>query len=84
MVHREGVLKKPRDLTPEEARWVNRLRKVLASCPPTLELLTGGDRGVQVIDREMADEVIDGGVATLRGANLASVPAACRVHGVAW
>lgn len=71
-----------RPLTPEEERWVRRLRKVLADAPLTVHLLTSGDRCVSVIDAALADGDLHDGAAERRGAVLVNVPCAVRVHGV--
>ena len=49
-------------LSPEERRWVQRLERILMDCPPRLELVTIGDRGLDVITNERGTEDIhDGG-----------------------
>lgn len=74
---------RPRKMTPTESSWVRRLRKVLADCPDTLELLTDGGWYVSVIDRALADGDLHDGRAETRGAVLAYLRANCRTHGVA-
>ena len=72
-----------RSLTPTEARWVDSLRRVMARCPQTLDLSTMGDACLTVLDRELARlGPIEDGYAFERGADLASIPCACVVHGV--
>ena len=78
----------PRALTPTEARWVARLRRTLAACPPTLELATIGDRCLSVWCRERAQAASaadiglhDGGAASA-GVEVADVVSACLIHGV--
>lgn len=69
-------------LSPEERRWVQRLERILMDCPPRLELVTIGDRGLDVITNERGTEDIhDGGMET-RGIRLASVRSKCPIHGV--
>lgn len=77
------TLREPRKMTRREVAWVQRLREVLADCPDTVELLTMGDARVQVIDRSLASGDLHDGWARRRGAVLADVESACRVHGVA-
>lgn len=73
----------PRDLTAQEKRWVNRLRKVMADCPDTLDLMTIGDPVLVVLNRSLArNGPIEDGYAERRGAVLARVRCACPIHGV--
>jgi len=80
--------KEPRTMTAAEKRWVERLRKVLGECPPTLELATQGDASVGVWCKRRrkavytaGGEMCDGG-AEFTGAKLATVSSACLIHGV--
>ena len=73
----------PRSMTPQEIAWVRRLRRVMAAVPPGLELLTMGDRELDVIDKYRAHEDLHDGRASANGIVLATVSCAgCRVHGV--
>lgn len=70
-----------RPTTPAEARWIRDLERVLLRCPPTLELLTIGDRGLAVLDAATAKgiDLHDGRHAV---ADVGHARAACRIHGV--
>jgi len=72
----------PRMLTGPEDLWVKRLRRVLAECPPSLHLLTHGDRYVEVIDAELTHHELHDGRAEQVGAVLAVVRCASLIHGV--
>lgn len=72
-----------RDLTPEEARWVARLRRTMAACPTSLHLLTIGSCYLDVIDAAMAEDTdLHDGRADEIGATLATVKCPVPVHGV--
>lgn len=72
----------PRDLTDAEARWVARLRRTLAACPPTLELLTIGGYNLDVIDAAKAHLALHDGSAERVGALLDTVRSPVPIHGV--
>lgn len=65
-----------------EKRWVTELASILSRCPERLELLTGGDADLSVIDRAAArlSDLVDG-AAGADGIVLAVVPSPV-VHGV--
>lgn len=81
-------VREARELTPEEAAWVRRLKKVMRECPDTLELATMGDSTLSVWCKKARKEMDDADIGTedggaeLYGAVVATVPCACIVHGV--
>jgi hypothetical protein len=79
-IDRESLTVPP--LSFAEKRWVTELASVLAKCPERLELLTGGDADLSVIDRASARlSDLDDGAASRDGIVLAIVPSPV-VHGV--
>lgn len=72
----------PRAMTPDEGRWVTRLRRVLGDCPKTLHLLTIGDCSLDVIDASKAHLELHDGHGGWTGAVLASVRSPVPIHGV--
>lgn len=68
-----------------EKKWINELQKTLSRCPHRLELVTGGDPRLLVVDRNGAkqSEICDG-AAERDGIVLAIVSGGPVVHGVSW
>lgn len=71
-----------RQMTEDEKQWVRRLRRVMAACPSTLELMTHGDACLFVLDRKLARGPIHDGFAGSRGVILDHIQCTCLVHGV--
>ncbi len=70
-------------LTRRESEWIDDLQAVLARCPKRLELITIGDRSLQVIDG-IAGHGLDlhDGRAEVQGVVLRDIPGGPKVHGV--
>jgi hypothetical protein len=70
-------------LTEDEARWVRSLERILLRAPSRLELLTIGDRGLSVVDRDGARlSTLCDGAARDDGIVLADIRSRCIIHGV--
>ena len=74
-------------LTSEEVRWLNRLQRVLRDCPVRLELATGGDPMLIVIDGPIVSagcvEICDGH-ARRNGVQLGEVAGGPKIAAITW
>lgn len=68
-------------LSPEEAKWVRDLQRVLLRAPARFALVTIGDRALTVIDAVAAggSDLHDGRCEKFK---VATVRSACPIHGV--
>ena len=76
-----GPKREPRKMAPAEKRWVAELERVLLRCPPTLSLMTIGDRELVVLDRARELENLHDGRAEWSGIALTSARSGCKIHG---